>query len=339
LNTAELKNIVLAISDEAERRGCRRKIFMKAIGISERTVLNWKKNGTKDQRKGAVKIIKNGLSAAEINAILDTACDRRFADLTPHEIVPILAEEGVYLASVSSFYRILKKHALVKSKPLGIRREPVEIKADRADVLWSWDISYLQTNVKGKYYYLYLFTDIWSRRIVGWNIYEQESAELAKELFCRIAGSLNVKGVTLHSDNGGPMISSSFRLTLERLGVTASFSRPNTSNDNAFSESLFKTIKYSAGYPKCFKRIEDACDWMERFVRWYNYEHRHSGIGYVTPMQRLNGDDVEIFLNRNRTFEEARKRNPERWSGNSKVWQDNHIVFLKKGNYAGRKAS
>lgn len=300
---------------------------------------NWRKQGVTDKRKGAEKNVRNKLSTVEIKDILDIACSERFRDLTPHEIIPILAEEGTYLASVSSFYRILKANSLVKSKTKGSGSKSIEVKADGPDQLWSWDISYLKTDVKGKYFYLYLFTDLWSRRIVGWNIYDQESGELARELFCSISDKLNVKGVTLHSDNGSPMISSCFRLTLERLGVSPSFSRPNTSNDNAYSESLFKTIKYIAGYPKSFKSIMEARQWMEKFTRWYNYEHRHSGIGYVTPMQRFFGEDIELFANRNHTFNEARKKNPERWSGKTKLWQDDHVVFLKKGNYSRKLAS
>lgn len=227
---------------------------------------------------------------------------------------------------------------LIKNYKKIRKSEPIEIKASRSDELWSWDITWLKTSVRGKYYYLYLFTDIWDRYIVGWKIYEEESGELAKKMFHEIAANKRVKGVTLHSDNGGPMISSTFRGTLEKLGVIESFSRPGVSNDNAYSESLFSTLKCNAGYPKNFKTVEEANEWVSKFVEWYNNRHRHSGLCYVTPAERRYGKDKQIFEVRNRTFVLARAVHPERWTGKTKVWEINQEVFLKKGNYK-RKAS
>jgi transposase InsO family protein len=333
--------MLLDTLEESEKNGCRKKAVCEGLGISLRSTQNWKKSGTSDRRKGSVKTVPSKLSPNEHKEILNIACSDRFKNLTPHEIVPLLAEEERYIASVSTFYRVLALNGMIQSRPISIHgptNSRIEVKATGPNQLWSWDISWLKTDVLGKYYYLYLFIDIWSRCIVGWKIYEQESAEMAKELFCEIAKERNVKGVMLHSDNGSPMISSQFRLTLERLGVIPSFSRPNVSNDNAYSESLFKTVKYTVGYPQCFTTIESAHDFMKKFVYWYNNEHRHSRIGYVTPMQRHQGKDIEIFTTRNRAFQAAQKKNPERWSGKPKYWKYDQEVFLKKGNFS-RKAS
>lgn len=330
-----VKKDILELIKEAVSNGCRKKEVCKYLEIPIRTVQNWEKSDLKDKRKGSAKHVHNKLTAKEQSKIIKIACDERFKNLTPYEIVPILAEEGKYIASVSSFYRILKKSGLLFIKKSKKKRkvEPVELKATKPYDLVSWDITWLNTNIRGKYYYLYMFVDIWSRYIVGWEVYENESGQLAKELFNNIASRINVKEMILHSDNGGPMISSTMRATLEKLGVSASFSRPHVSNDNAYSESLFKTLKYTAGYPKNFKSIEESREWVSRFVQWYNYEHRHSRIGYVTPNQRLNGLDKKIFEKRNTTFALAREIHLERWTKKSKVWRNESEVYLKKGNF------
>jgi transposase InsO family protein len=342
LIAVEIKEIILSLIAEAVAKGCRKKKVCEYLNIPIRTIQNWERRGLRDRRKGASKRVHNKLREEEHSEIVEIACSKRFRDITPYEIVPLLAEEGRYIASVSSFYRVLGKAGLVfYSKRRKRRRkkvEPIELKATRPYEIMSWDISWLKTNIKGKYYYLYMFVDIWSRYIVGWQVHEEESGALAKELLNEIASRTGVKGTILHSDNGGPMICSTMRATLEKLEVIASFSRPSVSNDNAYSESLFKTLKYTAGYPRSFKNIEQAREWVSKFVHWYNHEHRHSKIGYVTPLQRLNGLDKEIFARRNETFALARKRNPERWSNKIKVWENDHEVFLKKGNFK-RKAS
>lgn len=312
------------------------------LEISIRTIQHWEKNGSKDKRKGASKCVRNKLTATEESEIVKTCCNSRFMNLTPYEIVPILAEEGKYIASVSSFYRVLDKAGLLfckrKYNKQSKKNIPEEIKASAPYEILSWDISWLKTNIQGKYYYLYMFVDIWSRYIVGWKVHEKENGQLAKELVNEINKDIDIKGSILHSDNGSPMRCSTMRATLEKLGVSPSFSRPYISNDNAYSESLFKTLKYKAGYPKCFRNIESAREWVAEFVNWYNKEHRHSKIGHVTPSQRLTGEDKKIFAKRNKAFAEARKRNPERWSKQIKKWSHEKDVVLKKGNIK-RKAA
>jgi len=311
------------------------------LNISPRTIQNWKRKGLNDMRKGAAKKVHNKLTSEEEDKIKGILSLDRFVDLPPHAIIPVLAQEGEYIASESTFYRIMRKSGMLndrRDQKASRKSEQIEIKATGPDQLWSWDITYLKTYIKGKYYYLYLFLDIWGRYIVGWEVYEAESGLYAKELFNRISKEKKVKGITLHSDNGGPMISSTLRARLEDLRVIQSFSRPHVSNDNAYSESAFKTLKYSTGYPRKFKTIEQAKDWVGKFVNWYNYEHLHSGIGYVTPYQRMTGEDCEIFETRNETYRLAKEKNPARWSGDVKQWEYRKEVILKKGNYT-RKAS
>jgi len=287
-------------------------------------------------RKGAHKEDPRKLTEEERKKIVNLCCSKQYQDLTPYEIVPILAENGKYIASESTFYRVMKHEGLVTSKKPRRKRKdgrPDELKATAINQLWSWDISYLKTNVRGTYFYLYLFMDIFSRAIMGWEIHESESGANSSSLFARSCAEKNAHGVTLHSDNGGPMRSSQMLATLQKLGVVASFSRPSVSNDNPYSESLFKTLKYTAGYPQSFQTIDAARTWMTRFVHWYNNEHRHSRIKYVTPMQRHNGLDFSILSHRETVFTQARQNNPSRWSSHERSWKRPEEVFLKRPNH------
>jgi transposase InsO family protein len=310
------------------------------LGVNIRTIQRWKIKGLKDKRKGSIKHVHNKLSDAEEHKIVEIATSDKHKDKTPGEIVAELATEGEYIGSVRSIYRVFKRCNIVSIDKHKKKKkvEPAEVKASRSDELWSWDISWLKSTTRGLYYYLYLFTDIFDRYIVGWAVHTEESGELAKELFEEISRKYNVKGVTLHSDNGGPMKNHTFRATLEKLEVLQSFSRPSVSNDNAYSESLFSTLKRNAGYPKCFKTIEEAKEWISKFVYWYNNEHMHTRLNYITPAQRRGGMYAEIFQRRNETFESARLAHPERWTRNTKLWHIKDEIFLKKGNHR-KKAS
>ena len=252
--------------------------------------------------------------------------------MNPCQIVAILAEEGTYIGSERTIYRVLKRNKLLNHRErsrIPVKRpRPAELKADGPNQVWSWDITYLCSDLKGKFYYLYMFLDVWSRVIIGWNIYEKESADNSSELMRKISMNNKVKGVRLHSDNGSPMKGATMLGTLQTLGITPSFSRPRVSDDNPYSESLFKTLKYRITYPKNFKSIDDAKKWTTDFVQWYNYEHRHSKIKYVTPMQRHTGEDKNILEKRKTTYLEARKRNPERWTKNIRNWERENIVVL-----------
>ena len=191
--------------------------------------------------------------------------------------------------------------------------------------------TYLQTPVRGLFSYLYLMMDVWSRKIVGWAVHEREAADLAATLFtatCRTQ-RLNPRGIVLHADNGGPMKGATMVVTLERLGVLASFSRPSVSNDNPFSESLFRTLKYRPDYPaQPFVDLAAARAWVAAFVRWYNTEHLHSAIRFVTPDDRHAGRDRVLLAARHIVYARARTRHPERWSGATRNWTPIPVVTL-----------
>ena len=308
-------------------------------GISRRTYWRWLDASTgeifSDQRPTASRPPpSNALTPEERQAILDTCHQPRFVDLPPSQIVPILADEGCYLASESSFYRVL--HSVDEQHERGrSRRRTTPIKtthcATAPNRVWCWDVTWLASPQRGSFYYLYMIMDIWSRKIVGWEVHENETAELASELVSRAVLAERCDGtqLVLHADNGGPQKSSTLRATLERLGVTRSFSRPRVSDDNAYSESLFRTAKYRHNFPiNGFESLEAARHWVLRFVRWYNDEHRHSGIRFVTPGERHKGRDGHILEQRHHVYATARDKHPERWSRGTRNWTPISAVWL-----------
>jgi len=323
---------ILELFDEAIQSGARKSKASETLNLSARTIKRWSDAPDGDNRSSAKKEPGNKLSEHEEKQIVSICCSERFRNLSPNEIVPILAEEGVFVASESSMYRVLKKTGLLKhrseSKPGTKSKKPRELKATGPNQVLSWDITYLKTIIKGQFYYLYLFEDIWSRLIAEWEVHSYESGDVASEIMKKLERKRCLEGVHLHSDNGSPMKSATMLATLQNLGVAPSFSRPQVSNDNPYSESLFRTLKYNAGYPKSFENIEEAREWVSKFVNWYNNEHRHSKIKYVTPMQRHTGEDKEILEKRKKTYEEARMKNPNRWSRGIRNWDHIDTVYL-----------
>lgn len=251
--------------------------------------------------------------------------------------MPILADSGAYIASEASFYRILKENKLLahrnKARPATHSR-PKEYVATGPNHIWSWDITYLKSSVRGKFYYLYLVVAVYSRMIVGWAVHEVESAELASALILEacMRHGVDPEKLTLHSDNGGPMKGATMPATLQWLGIIPSFSRPSVSDDNAFSETLFRTLKYRPEYRSSpFESMDAAEAWMSEFVQWYNFEHRHSGIRFVTHASRHYGEDKAILTKRKEVYEEARKKNPHRWStGKIRNWEPIFEVRLNQ---------
>ena len=181
--------------------------------------------------------------------------------------------------------------------------------------------------------------DLFSRRVVGWRVHEAESMELSPEL---LEASLQGEGVdgtglVVHADNGGPMRGSTMLAAMQRLGVVPSFSRPSVSDDNAYAEAFFRHLKYAPSYPRApFLTADEARRWVERFVRWYNEEHRHSGIRFVTPAERHRGEDAAVLEARRRVYDRARRRRPERWSGPVRNWTPVADVALVAGRGTGR---
>lgn len=329
---------MIALLDESCAAGARLAEACKILDLSPRTVQRWRQGGTvkADGRKAAAqgRIPANKLAEPERAEILAIANAARFAHLPPSQIVPQLADEGRYLASESSFYRILREEKQLANRGKAkapTHSRPPELVATAPNQLWSWDITYLGTTVKGLYFYLYLIMDLFSRKIVGWEVFAEESAEHAATVFRKaylregVAGQL----LRLHSDNGSPMKGATMLATLQRLGVVPSFSRPSVSNDNPYSEALFKTVKYHPSFPdKPFESLEQARQWVAGFDWWYNEQHRHSALNFVTPAQRHRGEDQVILDQRIALYAMAKASHPERWSGNHRNWSRPEVVAL-----------
>ena len=301
-----------------------------ALEISLRTYRRWARGPDikSDGRPGAARRAPaNKLTPEEQEAILEVCNAPEHQSASPAQIVPALADEGIYLASEASFYRILRAagqlHRRGKAQAPRRMSKPEAFKATGPRQVWSWDITFLATTVTGRFYRLYLVMDVYSRKIVGWEIHENEAAEHAAVLIRKacLAEGITRQGLVLHSDNGSPMKGATMLATLQGLGVIPSFSRPSVSNDNPFSESLFGTLKYMPAYPsKPFESLGAAREWVHDFVCWYNEVHRHSGIRFVTPAQRHRGEDVQILRQRVAVYESARQRRPERWTGSIRNW-------------------
>lgn len=309
--------------EEARAAGARQAAACEAIGLSVRTLQRWKREGVGDDRRaGPRRRPHNALSDVEKAQLLAVVNSPKYCGMSPKQIVPALAdEEKTYIASESTAYRLLKQQGQQKhrepSRPRTPRAKPSQV-ATGPNQVWSWDITYLKSNIRGMFFFLYLVVDIWSRKIVGWEVQGQENSEHAADMVWQICEETGVdpEGVVLHSDNGGPMRGSTMLATLQWLGIVPSFSRPHVKDDNAYSEALFRTLKYRPSYPRRpFRSLEEARAWVSDFVDWYNNHHRHSGINFVTPADRHAGHDAAILDRRRQVYERARQKHPERWTG------------------------
>lgn len=326
---------MLALIDAAVAAGARQARAGAVLGLSVRTLQRWRRDGLQDGRRAAVRPPPaNALTAAERAQLLELLGAPEYRDLSPPQIVPRLADAGIYLASEATLYRLLREAKLLRhrqrSRP-GSPRGPRHHEARGPNRVWSWDISYLPTTVRGLFFYLYLVVDLYSRKIVGWQVHDQESGAAASALLteaCQVEGVARDQ-LVLHADNGAPMKGATLLATLQALGVMPSFSRPSVSDDNPFSEALFRTVKYRPWYPeRPFASLAEARAWVERFAAWYNLEHRHSGIRFVTPQQRHAGEDHALLAHRHAVYEVARTSQPARWSRHTRDWTPVGSVWL-----------
>jgi len=336
----EEREEISVLIKEAQDAGARQSKACEIIGISEKTLQRWnQKDNEQDGRLEAKHAPANQLTEQERDQMIELASTPEFADLPSNKIVPKLADKGIYIASESSFYRVLKAEKQLKhrqkSKPVNSVKKPRALVATEPNQIYSWDITYLPTSVKGSFLYLYLVMDIYSRKIVGWQVYENESSAQAADLMTDICQREGIEPnqVTLHSDNGSPMKGATMLATLQQLGVIPSFSRPSVSNDNPYSESLFRTLKYRPEYPEQpFSTLAVARDWVHAFANWYNKEHLHSAIKFITPEQRHASKDEEILTRRKAVYQQAKSRNPNRWSGEIRNWDKVEEVYLNPEN-------
>lgn len=340
MTSSEQRQTVLQWVAQARQQGARQSEICRLLGLSDRTLQRWREPQRRegDRRVRTLRrhnIPPNKLSEDERQAVLATLNSAPYQDLPPSQVVPRLADEGIYLASESTMLRLLKAAQQLThrraERPAQARHRPRALKATGPNQLYSWDITYLPTQIKGVFFYLYLFMDVFSRKIVGWQVFESERADLASQLLqdiCTREG-IHKDQLTLHSDNGAPMKGEIMLATLQALGVAHSRSRPAVSNDNPYSESLFKTLKYRPQFPvEPFVDIVQARRWVAEFEAWYNDNHRHSAVGFVTPSQRHAGSDRALLTQRHEVYTRARQANPLRWAKQTRDWTYTDEVHL-----------
>jgi len=304
--------------EQARRDGARLRSACEVSGIDTRTLQRWKVGAGLERGDGRPHAIRppaeHALSAEERERILQIANEPRFAELPPARIVPMLADEGTYIASESSFSRVLRAHGQIRhrgrAKAPERKRVPSTHVATAPGQLWCWDVTFLASRVVGQWFYLYVILDVYSRKIVGWEVHETDSSDHAVALLRRTALAEGVHAMTtkpvLHGDNGATMKATTVLAMLHWLGIKPSYSRPRVSDDNAFIESLFRTAKYRPQFPASgFADLSEARRWGSEFVSWYNHDHRHSGIRYVSPAQRHAGRDRDLIGHAARTVCES----------------------------------
>lgn len=295
---------------------CGAKEACKAFGVSKATFFRHRDPKPKNEKKR--KRHHRQLSETEEKMVLENLTCERFIDESVPEIYTTLLDEDQYLCSQRTMYRILHKHASTRDRRDQLHHpeyKKPELLACGPNQVWSWDITKLKGPTKWSYYYLYVIIDIYSRCVVGWMIARRESAVLAERLIqetCETQG-IEKNQLTIHADRGTAMRSKLVAQLLADLGITKSHSRPYTSNDNPYSESQFKTMKYYHKFPKTFGSIEDAEIFLRGFFEWYNRQHKHSGIGYVSPESLHTGQAFQIRENREKVLVGAYEKHPERF--------------------------
>lgn len=327
------KNLRLWIN-EAVTAGARRFKACAIVGITLRCFQRWREDDI-DRRSTRVQAPVNVLSEAEVEAILAAVNAPEFAHLPVTQIVPRLADQGIYLGSESTIYRVLRRRAQLahrrRERKASKRALPMALLATGPNQVASWDITYLPSAIRGQYWYLYAVMDLFSRKIVAWQVYATESGEHASGLIRDYVAREGIEPnqLTLHADNGSVMKGATLYATLQTLGIAKSHSRPSVSDDNAFIEAFFRTIKYRPENPvEPFSTLLEARHFAEKMMAWYNQEHRHSGIRFVTPNERHSGADVAILTQRKEVYEQARAKNPNRWSGPTRNWEHKSEVHL-----------
>jgi putative transposase len=291
---------------------------LRALGASHAT---WYRRQHPARARTAPRVAPPlALSSIERTAIVDTLNSPRFADCTPYTAYARLLDEGTYLASVRTFYRLLAAQGLARERRNQLTHPPhtkPELIATAPNQVWSWDITRLKGALRWQHFYLYVLLDIFSRYVVGWLVAQAESAGLAGALIEESCDkhAITRDQLTLHSDRGSPMRAKSTAELLVDLGVAASFSRPRVSNDNAFSEAQFKTLKYRPAFPERFESIEHARAHLRAFFPWYNEQHRHSGIGFMSPAAVHFGHAQALQQQRAAVLQSAYAAHPQRFKG------------------------
>lgn len=332
------RRIAVELIEEAVAAGARKRLACEELEITLRTLQRWVQGGELrcDARPSAVRPEPaHKLSEAERAAVLKLVNEPRFAALPPTQIVPRLADEGRYVASESTIYRLLRAEQQLAHRSrarAAVHREPPRRCASGPNQLWCWDITYLPAAVRGTFFFLYLVLDVYSRKIVAHEVHAEESGHHAAALIERAVLRERIAGqpLVIHQDNGSPMKASTFVAKLQELGIDASYSRPSVSDDNPYAESLFRTCKYRPDYPGVFASLDEARAWALRFERWYNHTHKHRNLKFVSPAERHCGADRAIFSARSVIYEQARAKYPGRWTRNTRDWSLSNQVWLNR---------
>lgn len=337
--------MIVEYIDEAVTSGATHGRACRTLGLAPTTVTRWRvAPKAEDGRKGPKTKPVNALSEQERAEVVEIMNVPEHSSMSPDTLVPHLATLGLYLASQSTFYRIARALKLLHARGRARQprhRRPREFVAKGPNQVWAWDITFLPSTVRGRFFKLYVVIDVWSRMMVGAEVHEVEDDALAATLVerCCVEQDVQRDQLVLHADNGGAMKGNTMLAKLQELGVMPSFSRPHVSDDNAFAESVMRTIKYNPSYPEePFADLEEAQTWVATFVAWYNEEHLHSGIRFVTPSQRHHGQDIAILAHRHDVYTAARQRHPERWTGKTRNWDRPTTVILNPSP-ASRKQS
>jgi putative transposase len=337
----EDRQTLLHAIEAARAGGARLAPACALAGLDPRTVQRWQTGdglARGDRRPDADRPMpSHALTAAERARIIAVANEPRFAETPPARIVPALADEGTYIASESSFHRVLRAAGQMnrrgRAQPPRPSRPPSTHIATRPGEVWCWDLTFLPAQVRGRWFYLYLILDLFSRKVVGFEVHETDSADHAAHLARRTALAEGVhashRKPVLHGDNGATLKATTVLAMLAWLGIAPSYSRPRVSDDTPFVEALFRTAKYRPAFPpKGFADLDAARQWAAGFVHWYNHEHHHSGICYVTPAERHAGQDRALLARRHALYQQARERNPRRWSRQTRNWTPIAAVTL-----------
>jgi putative transposase len=334
MTSASDRQEAMTLIRQAVQAGARHESACQELGLSARTLQRWHHQAADGRPDAQRPAPPNKLTEQERRAVLGAANRTGFASLTPHQMVPKLADEGIYLASESTFYRVLKAagQAARRGRSQSPRKRVLtKHQADGPNQVWCWDITWMPTTVKGRYFYWYMMTDIYSRKLVVNEVHESENSEQAAALLRRGCLKEQTAGrpLVLHSDNGTAMKGATMLASMQQLGVMPSFSRPRVSNDNAYAEALFKTAKYCPLWPeRPFDTLDEARSWVHRFVHWYNEKHCHSGLKYVTPGQRHRGQADGLLAHRTAVYEAARASKPERWANEIRNCGLDDVVYL-----------
>jgi putative transposase len=300
-------------------KGCRPKEVCDALGLPRATFYRHRSPRQEQTSKPPRHPPANRLSDQENAEILETMHEEEYIDLCPREIVPKLADKGVYLGSIRTFYRVLSRHEEVRERRLQARRPAITapiLEATGPNQVWTWDISRLAGPYQGKWYFLYMMLDLFSRYTVGWMVAERENARLAQRFIRETVNKHLASGqeLTIHSDRGSPMTACTTQELMMLLGVKCSYSRPRTSDDNPYSESAFRTTKYHWTMPSFFPTKEAAIGHMDQFMTWYNEDHMHSGLNLLTPAMVHHGRVDEVVSARQSVMSAAYLAHPERFA-------------------------